>query len=370
MNTSQGRDASSARRTTLPFRSPKIMTALLFVGASCFYAGLMLGAHTGMQRSVETDCSSTRNDPENPEKLDKKRLEQRITKQSQTIDNLAKQLKASTHRGGHDDTQNRFPKEMELFAGGLASVDREEFVERFDMGIPLDKSEPKNKQVLLFYSSEKAMPTTDPFKADEAKANTEIPYIDDVEQAVENCDTLNVILTQPREWQQCFAFVGQYRSFHLQKFMRLPEDGGKLDQSAPLRFVNRGAQSSGRLSARSPTKRQTTEYWKTLAPYLQNLDTTLEELSPIAESVARNNTVVVMTVNHGQVELLMNFVCSSRAKGVDISPLLVFATDQETKELAEAMGLKVFFDQKVSYFAYKLSSLTLYLSCNSLTGLD
>jgi hypothetical protein len=155
--------------------------------------------------------------------------------------------------------------------------------------------------------------------------------------------------------------MGQYRSFHLQKFMRLPEDGGGVERTAPLRLVNRGAQTSGRLSARSPNRYQTVEYWKTLSPYLQGLDDTLEELRPIVERVAKNNTVIVMTVNHGQVELLMNFVCSSQAKGVDISSLLVFATDEETKELAEAMGLAVFFDQKV-----RLLKLCWFLNCGKM----
>ena len=49
-----------------------------------------------------------------------------------------------------------------------------------------------------------------------------------------------------------------------------------------------------------------------------------------------------------QSELLMNFVCSAKARGIDISAVLVFATDEETKELAEGLGLAVFFDRVVS----------------------
>lgn len=96
--------------------------------------------------------------------------------------------------------------------------------------------------------------------------------------------------------------MGQYQSFHIQKFMRLPEEvGKKLDSSIPLRLVNRGAQASGRLSAKPPRKDQTMEYWNTLKTYLATLDSVLEELKPIAQKVARQNTVIVMTCNHGQV---------------------------------------------------------------------
>lgn len=44
----------------------------------------------------------------------------------------------------------------------------------------------------------------------------------------------------------------------------------------------------------------------------------------------------------------MNFACSARARGLDISNILVFATDEETKELAEGVGLTAYFDKRVS----------------------
>jgi hypothetical protein len=43
----------------------------------------------------------------------------------------------------------------------------------------------------------------------------------------------------------------------------------------------------------------------------------------------------------------MNFVCTSRARGFDLSSVLLFATDEETRDLAHGLGLNVFFDEKV-----------------------
>ena len=43
----------------------------------------------------------------------------------------------------------------------------------------------------------------------------------------------------------------------------------------------------------------------------------------------------------------MNFVCSAKSRDIDLSPVLVFATDEETKELAEGLGLAAFFDKTV-----------------------
>ena len=55
-----------------------------------------------------------------------------------------------------------------------------------------------------------------------------------------------------------------------------------------------------------------------------------------------------MVSNFGQSELLVNFVCSARSRGLDISSVLVFATDLETKALAESLGLTAFYDKRVS----------------------
>ena len=56
-----------------------------------------------------------------------------------------------------------------------------------------------------------------------------------------------------------------------------------------------------------------------------------------------------MVCNHGQSELLMNFVCSAKSRNLDLGSVLVFATDEETKELAEGLGLAAFFDKTVSF---------------------
>ena len=60
------------------------------------------------------------------------------------------------------------------------------------------------------------------------------------------------------------------------------------------------------------------------------------------------NTVTVMVSNFGQSELLINFVCAAKSRNLDISSIIVFATDIETKELAEGLGLVAFYDKWVS----------------------
>jgi hypothetical protein len=75
------------------------------------------------------------------------------------------------------------------------------------------------------------------------------------------------------------------------------------------------------------------------------MDATLKKLKPLARKAAKNKTLIVMFSNFGQSELIVNFCCSARSRNLDLSPVLVFATDRETLELAEGLGLTAFYDE-------------------------
>jgi Nucleotide-diphospho-sugar transferase len=82
--------------------------------------------------------------------------------------------------------------------------------------------------------------------------------------------------------------------------------------------------------------------------YLSIQDAVLEELRPIAKQVAAaSGTVVVMVCNAGHAELLLNFICAAHAVGVDLSSFLLFATDMETKLLADQLQLTAYYNNKL-----------------------
>jgi hypothetical protein len=86
-----------------------------------------------------------------------------------------------------------------------------------------------------------------------------------------------------------------------------------------------------------------------LLNYLTNFDKIQAKLAIILQKVAKNNSVIVSTVNEGQSELLINFVCSARSRGLDISNLIVFPTDLYSKNLAEEIGLATFYSEEVNH---------------------
>lgn len=218
------------------------------------------------------------------------------------------------------------------FVSGMEFADREEFAAKF-LGIPFDKSEFGNNQVVILYSDESAFP-------DGRESNSNIYGHDGnipINDATKNCNNLHVVLTQEDRKKQCVAIVGQYESFHIQKFMRVPleNDGidkesydeasrvGPVNSSLPLRFVNRGMALSGKRTIWPPTDKQTKTHWyKNLIPYLQAIDTSGKEenssaednnllrlIKPVAQSVASHNdrnTIIVLVCNFGQSDLLMN----------------------------------------------------------------
>lgn len=228
-----------------------------------------------------------------------------------------------------------------LFAGA-ATIPRADFIEEYDIGVPWDEPILGAKDVLLLYGSETSFPEG---HADQDGKFWTVPYQTALNATV-NCNTMKVILVKPGQANSCIAVVGQWDSFHLHNLMRLNADdtsgGPKFRPDYPLRVVSRRHQLSGR-KMQFPLSHQTRLFWSMLIEYLQKMEATLERLKPIATEVAGDgNTVVVMVCNFGQSELLFNFVCSARARGLDLSTILLFATDAGISELAKSLGIATF----------------------------
>jgi hypothetical protein len=219
-----------------------------------------------------------------------------------------------------------------------------------DLGVPMDQPNVGDSDVLILYNRRQSLPRRYARAAKDSSSSSSssspIPQLK-IEEAVQNCDYVNVILTDKGSRNQCIAIVPQYESYHIQKWMRLGKR--KVERSEPLRMVPRGTQSNGVNQFLPPTKRDMTKNWEMLTNYFAAFHDALRELKPLVEKVATaHRTVIVMVCNFGQSELLVNFVCSARSRNLKLSSILVFATDLETKELAETLGLTAFYDERVS----------------------
>jgi hypothetical protein len=281
---------------------------------------------------VAKQCSGLTNEQE-VEDLVKARVARLETEREITV----------KHKFGNT-SETLFPKEsVGKYAVGMAYTTKADFTDHISLGVPVDLPDKGYSDVLILYSRDTALPTG--FQHDMVNHM-------DTEKAVENCDYLNVILTDHGgQRRQCVAIVPQYESYHVFKYMRIDAEKRRLDSKGTLQQMSRGFPSNGKSQFIPPPLEDTQQNWAMLQKYLQNLPDVLKELKEILEKIAQHNTVVVMVCNFGQSVLLMNFVCAAKSRSLDISNVLVFTTDQETKDLAESLGLSAFYDHRVRYLA-------------------
>ncbi|KAL7484304.1 hypothetical protein ACHAW6_009946 [Cyclotella cf. meneghiniana] len=353
----EGRGIISSINPKLIILLVKITFVLLICGSS-YLAGSLWGRHSlelhGAPLSVESlvrggtardaadsECKQTR------EKWIELRVQEELEQHKEYLlsgENMRDPNQFHSHT-------KRFPTSVERFATGIARVKKDDLDALFDFGNPVEKGAGTgNEDAIIIYNVRNAMPTSNKSLAhaieyDDGKG---IP-LTDPRTATENCDGMNVIFTgNPEHTAQCTALIGNYESYHIQRWMRT--DGGKIDHNLPLTHVSRGFAPRGKSNFYAPPydgkNSQVKRHWKMLLTFLQNVDAVLEDLTPILKKVARNNAVVVMTCNHGQSALLMNFACSARRKSFDLGNVLVFPSDKETKELAEGLGLTTYYDEK------------------------
>lgn len=243
------------------------------------------------------------------------------------------------HEANRDANTELFPTDsMGRFAAAMARVDRAEFVEMYDPGVPLDRSSSGASQVLMVYSNAKAAPSA-------LTDHNEIPELS-TKEALDNCEMMHIALVDHGTRKQCLAIIPQYESFHLQKWMRI-NSKGELNKDVDFQMVSRGHKTNGQNEFDPPDLNDARKHWKMLQQYFDNVDDVLSELKPLLAKIAKQNTVIVMVVNFGQSELLINFVCAARNRNMDISNVIVFTTDQESTDIANGMGLTTYFDKRV-----------------------
>lgn len=300
--------------------------------------GLLFITNADMKETLSKECDA-----------EKKKIEAQIPVATQ------RKVQESSPSSSSGTSPFAFPDSMSRYLVGMGRTDRMEFLDNLDLGVPIDDPEnnprisSKEKDVLILYQKDTALPTD---YADKYKQNDSgIPPLFSSQEALEHCDFVNVILTDHAGGRnQCWAMVPQYESYHVQKWMRVPiREYQPMDSSEPLRLVGRGMKATGRNDFDPPARKHIDKGMEMLRNYFNNLEASLAELGPLAEKVATpKKTVIVMVVNFGQSELLVNHVCASKARGLDTSSILVFATDQESKDVATELGLTVFYDEPVS----------------------
>jgi hypothetical protein len=290
---------------------------------------------------------------------DDQRQQQQQQQQLESLQAMARRLPSSISRS------SVFPESLQNMVVDYGTVPRQDFNKHLQVGVPFEPDQPGAEDVLVLYTSPKSLPNAATRKGRHRNDNNATALLGlSSHQAFENCHSVKVILQEPskrRQSQQCIAIVPQWESYYVHKFMRLPEtkmqDG--VDLSHPLRYVSRSHSDNGRFGHVPDLDKHTRPSYEVLHDYIGVLDNVLKQLrrqlktqmhqskqkGPAA--MKESNAFIVMVCNRGQSLLLWNFACNAKAKGLDLSRVIVFATDDYTKEMAQGLGLHVFANKAI-----------------------
>jgi len=256
------------------------------------------------------------------------------------VETVKRAVEAGTNTDGGKSsctsTPEAFKKNSKKFlagAGGLSRVNKREFLETHDYGWPLPQ--PDGTEALILHEF-RASPTVPGDTGEDGPSG--IPYYSKVEDATANCGELLVVqMDKNGNKNKCVALLSGYPSYHVGRFMR--KNGRKLEHFA------RGNTENSK-NFRPPGKGAIERNWSALSRYIAAKEVAHSTLDAILNSIAKDNTVIVMVCNIGQAVLLANFVCHGRRHGFPLDNVLVFATDEKTHRLATSLGVTSYFDEK------------------------
>ena len=219
-----------------------------------------------------------------------------------------------------------------------------------DLGVPLDDVDTRhpNEDALVLYPTKETLPKN--YDASSIESNNHHPKFN-ATAATENCMSVKLILQQPEHRRkQCLIVMPQWESYHIYKYMRLETDD-KLpkpeNKDLPLRHVSISHNNEGRFTGVPKSDRHIMPFYKSLINYIQNMDRIQNLIKPMLKTF-NSQTIIVSVCNYGQSQLLQNFICNARAKGLDpSSSIFLFATDIKTYQLAKSLNVTVFYDEAI-----------------------
>ena len=321
--------------------------------------------------SSASDCDMSATDTEDlPAVLRRKvhaQVKQRLAVEEKSAAAGGGQHQQHYNSGSFSTHNNKiFPNSVKGYAVGALRVSREEMLATYDFGVPIKNISGVNIEAMIIYNTEDALPSSTPELRNLAiygeNAGGAVAKAS-VTEAMEGCDTLNVIFTAVNYDTHCHLLIGDFESYHINRWLRLPvfdetnKKTRQLNPTLPLRHTGRIISKDGSDTFELPDiwdnyrrrkKGFVLQHFERLHIFLENVDSVLNDLRDLLKNrnVVRDNTVVVLTVNAGQSELLSNFVCAARSRGFDTGNILVFPTDEETHKLARGLGVATYFDEK------------------------
>ena len=353
--------------------SGRSIVFLVFVAGTSFYAGYLSSSSTALPLGKNDGAFDNDSNGRPVEKLeDCHDYQQRMKKISAEVNRRVADstitIRNSSQNRKHNENTNKNPS----FIQAMARISKHELMSAFDnFGVATLES-PLTDEALLIYNHADAIPDKLLQSSPAVNEYEFITRIDNVTEAIQNCGSLNVQFTHtPVGFRpQCHVWIPAHNlpAFHVDRWMRFSDattNSNKFNHNAPLQHVGSITTPNGVDRFDLPAfKTLISAHWKALLQFFENSDVVLEDIRKILKSNGikpptakqiKNDTlaheaITVMTVNYGQSDLLVNFFCAAKARGLDLHRVLVFVTDEETKQLVEGfskdLGVMVYYDER------------------------
>ena len=351
-------------------RSTKVLTMVAVLSFLLgLYAGMQVTQATTASTSLPFGATTTTMANHNEHEHEQQQQQQDLALSTclEEKESLIRSLSAAQKAAAAQDTpHNNHPNPRPLFgpavariATGAARVSKADFMQVFDYGLPTARhAETGQSQVLLFYPNAVTLPPnmTRTSTTHNNQEDAAVPLLS-LTEALTNCHDVNVVYLKHEaqaSLDRCLALVAGPGAHHVLRWRKKRQEDSQQQsskvQSLSYERVGLRGEKGRFLSVPGPSAEAL--HRQRMLTFLTHLDDALHTLKPmveraVASSSRRNTAVVVMTCNAGYLPLLLNFVCASRARALDLSQLLVFATDQASYDAASSWGLTVFFTETI-----------------------
>ena len=340
---------------------------LSFLAGISFFVGYLSSSSTPPGNNVDFESDS------NGSPLEKLKdcldYQQRIMKINDEVNSQMADSTTKIRKSDRNHKQNQNTNKDPSFIQAIARISKHELMSAFDNFGVATLEAPLTDEALLFYNDADAIP--DKLLRSSPAGDEYITRIDNVTEAIQNCGSLNVQFTHtPIGFRpQCHVWIPAHNlpAFHVDRWMRLNDattNANKFDHNTPLRHVGSITTPTGvdrfDLPAFEPL---ISAHWKALLQFFEHADAVMKDITKLLEGngikppttkqineTYANEAITVMTVNHGQSDLLVNFFCAAKTRGLDLRRVLVFVTDEESKQLVEGfskdLGVMVYYDER------------------------
>ena len=275
------RRRSSSHNNLVSRNTIKSIISHSLVGIFCLYNGILIGMSNQISGAVKDGVLSPADVPlpismagqpnQNQHRLvaAQRRDEEEENKMKNDKSILSspsnfkykQQLKQEQNNRSSQSNNSPFPKSSNKMFLDYKTISRDKFLNHTnmlvgDLGVPLDSTQKGAEDVLIIYTSQESLPTSNS-KSTKSTSTSKSKTTNKVEDeqnnnALENCHTVKVILQSPSKQnqknKQCLVIIPQWDSYTIHKYMRLENihnSSSKVDLTQTFKNVPRSREADG-----------------------------------------------------------------------------------------------------------------------------